>query len=60
MESVEYECGCARRIDTKTVSFCDTHAPLQYNYADLLAQKRWLKEEVHRGGASAYQKRRLC
>ena len=59
-EHIEYECGCNRNIYTKATSFCDTHARIQYNYADMLAQKRRLKENVRRGEASAYQKRRLC
>jgi len=59
-ERIKYECGCTRCIDTKATSFCDAHARLQCNYADMLARKRRLKEDVRRGDASAYQKRRLC
>lgn len=63
-ESISYTCGCKRDIDTKAVTFCDTHMDLRYKYGELLAVKRRIKETIrqseHSGHKTDYLKRQLC
>lgn len=65
-EHITYVCGCVRDIDTKAVTFCDTHESQRYNYGELLAVKRRLKETIRqqqrspRGHNTDYLKRQLC